>query len=471
MEIVKISAIKPASYNPRLLTEEAKSNLIASIKDMGFILPVIVNRTNDTIIAGHQRTKCATILGIEEVPAYFVDKPISITDEILFNQLHNGTDKEPEQKGKFQGEDFNVGIYDGVPNSLFELGGFIPAFTNDICRLILQYGNVFCAIVCDGEVVLGNSYVKACRTLNCGVNVSIIDHRKKSLFYHHFCKEYGVFCYTNIEKEDFVQGLAQPRRTTSENTLVGKVSVKGRAGVLYRKLVFPYLNSVGDRTLRILDFGCGKAHSINILKNEMGYKNAIGLEFFNLNMRGISVEYGQRMITNLIADIEKNGLFDVVVCEAVVNSVNCMEARDAVLGCLSAFCKPNGKIFLSGRRMEVEVRNMNTSQRSKAFIASLDFFDKNGFTGKLREGVWYFQKSHTDEEVAKMCKDFGFLVVKQYSDAYFGLDIDKQFQLPSNQVTEALKYEFNLKLPNGCRYGRGEDIVKAVMPFYQSPNK
>ena len=44
MEIVKFADIKPASYNPRKISEEAFVELKGSLKTLGFILPIIVNR-------------------------------------------------------------------------------------------------------------------------------------------------------------------------------------------------------------------------------------------------------------------------------------------------------------------------------------------------------------------------------------------------------------------------------------------
>ena len=69
MERVKFADIKPASYNPRKISEEAFVELQGSLKTLGFILPIIVNRDNMTIVAGHQRTKAATAVGIAEAPA------------------------------------------------------------------------------------------------------------------------------------------------------------------------------------------------------------------------------------------------------------------------------------------------------------------------------------------------------------------------------------------------------------------
>ena len=96
METVKFKDIKPAAYNPRRITETAFKELQGSLKTLGFILPIIVNKDNMTIVAGHQRTKAATAIGLEEAPCYYVSG-IDIESEIMFNQIHNGVELEPSE--------------------------------------------------------------------------------------------------------------------------------------------------------------------------------------------------------------------------------------------------------------------------------------------------------------------------------------------------------------------------------------
>ena len=49
MEYVKFKDIKPADYNPRRISESAFHELKGSLKALGFVLPIIVNRDNMTI--------------------------------------------------------------------------------------------------------------------------------------------------------------------------------------------------------------------------------------------------------------------------------------------------------------------------------------------------------------------------------------------------------------------------------------
>jgi len=93
MQYINISDIKPASYNPRKISQQQFNKLQESIKNIGFVMPILVNKSNMTIIAGHQRTKAAKAIGVEQVPVFFCNN-INQADEIKFNQIHNGKDNE-----------------------------------------------------------------------------------------------------------------------------------------------------------------------------------------------------------------------------------------------------------------------------------------------------------------------------------------------------------------------------------------
>ena len=70
IEMMKISDLKYADYNPRKMSNSEKRKLKESIKAFGFVSPVIVNDypgRENTIIGGHQRIDVAVELGMIEV--------------------------------------------------------------------------------------------------------------------------------------------------------------------------------------------------------------------------------------------------------------------------------------------------------------------------------------------------------------------------------------------------------------------
>jgi site-specific DNA-methyltransferase (adenine-specific) len=76
-ENVKIEKLKPYENNARTHSEEQVEKISQSIKEFGFINPVLID-SNFGIIAGHGRVLGAKKLGMEEVPCLFVE---DLTDE------------------------------------------------------------------------------------------------------------------------------------------------------------------------------------------------------------------------------------------------------------------------------------------------------------------------------------------------------------------------------------------------------
>ncbi len=84
---IKVSELKPATYNPRKWSESAAEQLTESIKRFGLVDPVLVNSNenrHNIVIGGHFRLKVAKDLGIKEVPVVYID----IADEAKEKELN-----------------------------------------------------------------------------------------------------------------------------------------------------------------------------------------------------------------------------------------------------------------------------------------------------------------------------------------------------------------------------------------------
>lgn len=443
MEYVKFKNIKPADYNPRRISESAFQELKGSLKSLGFVLPIIVNRDNMTIVAGHQRTKAAMAIGLTEAPCYFVSG-IDIESEIRFNQIHNGIELEPDTHS-FCKNQRKPGFYE-VPATEFDIKGSKATVVKDMCQLMVNYGDALCAIVIGNECVFGNNYLKAAQLTGMNVHCCFVDESKRKLFDYYFKQDYGVFNYDHIERGDFVQGLAQPPR------------LKVLPWSCLYEIVVPHLMEEDKKKVRVFDFGCGKAQYITKLRKKLGFRNAIGLEFFNHNTVGISVEKGQEMVDNFISDVKENGKYDYVICDAVINSVNTQEAEDAVIMCLNLFTKMGGKIFISGRNIDY-MKHQADASRNTTPMMSINFFDENGLTAIMKQGQWFFQKFLTDADVDYIIERMGFDVfIRKKSSGYFFIGARKTKEFSVEEYAKAVDYEFNLKLPNNQRYGRNEEV-------------
>ena len=72
MTLVDISKLIPYINNARTHSDEQITKLRSSLREFGFINPVIIDK-DYTIIAGHGRVKAAKAEGIKEVPCVLVD--------------------------------------------------------------------------------------------------------------------------------------------------------------------------------------------------------------------------------------------------------------------------------------------------------------------------------------------------------------------------------------------------------------
>lgn len=192
---IDINSIKPAAYNPRKITEEQKQELCKSIRKFGLIVPILVNRKDNVIIAGHQRTKAARLVGIETVPVQYVDS-INLGDEIKFNQIHNATESGTVNvrfDGKAEHEKFIE-----LDNEDFATIENTATVVKEICGLTLKYGNVLSAVICKGDVILGGDYVKACKVLGIKVNAYICDDSMHDDLLHYLGEDYGEYSYDHI---------------------------------------------------------------------------------------------------------------------------------------------------------------------------------------------------------------------------------------------------------------------------------
>ena len=84
MEIVhiKTNTVNLAEYNPRAITDKEKDDIKESIKRFGFTEPIVINTATGTLVGGHQRVAIAKELGIESIPATYVDLSVEKEKEL-----------------------------------------------------------------------------------------------------------------------------------------------------------------------------------------------------------------------------------------------------------------------------------------------------------------------------------------------------------------------------------------------------
>ncbi|MFP4528531.1 MAG: ParB N-terminal domain-containing protein [Candidatus Kapaibacterium sp.] len=448
-----IAKCRPASYNPRLLTDDKKELLAQSLSECGVLKPIIVNG-NGTIIAGHQRTNAMKLLGITHAPAFIIDG-INRTDEVRFNQFHNGADIEisghPDKiMIDCEREGWNFVSHKSI--NIIAKGSHNGVLKKELARLLMRYGDfTSCIIDHNGRCIVSSEYAAVCKMLRRDLWIYKCGPELSARVKYYFAQDYGVFSYSHIEKHTYIQSLAQMHR------LEGRSKRKSR---LYENLVLPNVN----KRQRILDFGAGMFAYVNHL-SRMGY-NIRSLEFYYRKNHdlAIDVKFVNRCIDDLISNIRRNGLFDVVICDSVLNSVDSPESERAVVDTCRALCKPGGLIFLSGRLLDGVNRRRNASISSDK-TNYLYFLDLNGFTGNLRYGHWYFQKFHTKSEIKSITRRVGRLIGSDYTTHVFRLMLENSNPLSRADAHKAIDHEFSLPLPGGS-YQRASEVREAISNFY-----
>ncbi len=76
IEHVDIDTLKPDPANPRRISDAELESLTRSLREWGFVQPVLARREDKTVVGGHQRLLAARKLGIKTVPVIYLDIPL-----------------------------------------------------------------------------------------------------------------------------------------------------------------------------------------------------------------------------------------------------------------------------------------------------------------------------------------------------------------------------------------------------------
>lgn len=449
---VDIESIKPAAYNPRKITKEQQQELCKGIRRFGLIVPVLVNRKDNVIIAGRQRTKAARLVGIQAVPAQHVES-IDLGDEIKFNQIRSAA--EPgTAKARFDG-DAEKGKLIDLDDEDFTAIKNTATVVKEIRGLTLKYGNALSAAICKGDVILGGDYAKAGKVLGLKANACVCDDSTHDGLLRYFGEDYGECPYDRIKRDTYVQGLAQLYRSASRDD--GK---RAQHSTLCTRHVVPYLKERSSAST-VLDFGCGNGDCIRHLK-KMGYE-ALGVELFDNNGTTIDVSKGNRMVDSLVEHLQERRQFDVAVCDSVLNSVDSMKAERSVIGFLNLMA--SDRLFISGRPIGAVTEKMHLNRDVPSTKRFVEFLDSDNFTADHRKGKRHFQHFHGKEQIKKPLEEGGFGIVKldrEKRGSSWQCEAAKVRELPLQRCIDAIDFEFDLPLPNGRSYQRNVDVKKAL---------
>lgn len=447
-----LARIEPAPYNLRAIEPGALEGLARSLLVLGFCKPLLVT-TAGLLVAGHQRVRVARQLGMQAAPAWVL-AGVTEADEVTFNQLHNGADLEAP--------DLAVRV---PPSSALGFERVLPADIEGpprspgaqvratLCQLVLRYGAFGAAVATQsGAVVASPHYALACRQLGRPCRVYRLPDALEGEAREAFGRPYGAFAYGHLPRSPWMQTLAQMHRLREGERSYGST--------LYEKCILPVLGPAE----RLLDFGAGQGDYLRRLRAEG--RPAWGVEPYLRAGHRLDPHGARALADEALAELAAHGPFDVVVADAVLNSVDSLAAERDVLLALAALCRPGGRIYLSGRRREGEAK-YQASERvgERRPVQRMKFLDADGFTATHRGGAWFYQRLHRDEEVRALAVDpFGDHDARPRAlngTNAWQLVVRPRRVLPDEALEGALRREFDLPLPGGECLGRGEAAVTA----------
>jgi len=96
IEHVDIESLRPDPANPRRISPAELEALTRSVKEYGFLQPVLARREDNTVVGGHQRLLAARRLGMKTVPVIFVDLTLEQARvlNLALNKISGSWDEE-----------------------------------------------------------------------------------------------------------------------------------------------------------------------------------------------------------------------------------------------------------------------------------------------------------------------------------------------------------------------------------------
>lgn len=117
IKTMPLSALTPASYNPRSISSDAMAGLTASVRRFGLVQPIVWNKRTKRIVGGHQRVAALKAAGEAEASVVVVDLP-EAEEKALNVALNN-----PHIEGQFTA---------GLQDLLHEIKVSLPDAFNEL---------------------------------------------------------------------------------------------------------------------------------------------------------------------------------------------------------------------------------------------------------------------------------------------------------------------------------------------------
>ncbi|WP_181799485.1 methyltransferase domain-containing protein [Kitasatospora acidiphila] len=464
-ESYPLAELRPADYNPRRLSAEAFERLKASIGRHGIVKPVILN-ANGTLVAGHQRTKGMTALGITHTPAVMLGTTVRLQDEIRFNLLHNKVETEASIVHAEPGQ---IGHWTWVPWQSIRIDDQKnAAFIQAIGQMAAAHGPWGSVVMDDqGRIILNAEYAVVAAAHRFDLLAWTVPSPEAAQLHADLTGEYGVYDWTAIEGQAPVwnQHIVQPKRLRQRSS-------KAKTGLTYgsetwEKLVLPWLKP----EQRVVDFGAGHGDYATMLRGKgfsvtdyEPYRTAPGK--YAVDIRAVV-----SMIRAIQKELREHGLFDVVVLDSVINATTSLDYQHWVLATVNALCAEDGVVCLGTRSLLKETRMEQAGRATTGGAVNMSFLDDNNVEMNFVAGKWQKLRFHTPETLAALLNPyFAEVKITDASDSNLKAVCRKPKALQEAEYRKAFEEEFNMPYPNDFRHGKHLELVEFLIKLVLERN-
>lgn len=155
IKTLKIKDLIKSEYNPRKITNQELKKLENSIKQFGFVVPIVVNKHPtrlNVVISGHQRIKIAEKMGTKELPCMMVE--LEIPKERALNLALN------KISGEFEEDKLTEALLkiEEENEDLLSLTGFSTEEVNYLLGLREKEKEKIFAQSLEDDYVIGNTH-------------------------------------------------------------------------------------------------------------------------------------------------------------------------------------------------------------------------------------------------------------------------------------------------------------------------
>lgn len=468
IQTINVKDIKYTEDNARKITDEALESLRISIETVGIIRPLVVNERNE-LMSGNQRTKTLRKLKTEKVPVVVING-VSKGDYIGFALLVNSIEHNKSKVVIRNSDSIPYNEFTNVETGRINTVEYRnPVVRRDVANSIIKYGQWGNAIINEaGDVIFNSDYASAMGTIGYPVTVYKVNKEQEAFIMDYFFRDYGKYSYDHLDLPSYPQTFVQPSRVVG-----GGGMGNGMRSILYDEIARKSIENGKD--LRFVDFGSGKK-AVPMHYREQGYNidtyepfwKVVGWEDKKNSYFDIDVIVSE--IKNIEKNVRDNGLYDVVMCEAVLNSTISKKMELYVIATCNSLLDKDGVLYISSRGLKRLLQLSGGNEKSKVAIdeSKRTFeLDENGMYLSYRKGHYTSQKYHDEQELKKTLLQFFGSVeqVKGKDKSATGIFFEcrKPKKIDKKYLEEVLNEEFNMLYPNDYRHNQHEGLVEALL--------